>query len=116
MEKKNNLLIEAAIRKAYLNEEADATTTPTAKNDTSIDIECNNIIADIRSKLLKLEIGLKKLGLEETSRPMKQIRLMYDILATEFDPVGKKLTEYTTASQPSAAQAMVAEEKIYGFE
>jgi hypothetical protein len=109
MEKKNNLLIEAAIRKAYLNEEAE-------KSTINLDTECDAIIADIRNKLLKLKSKLVEFGIDEVKRPLRQIKKMYDILATEFDPVGIKMTEYTTASQPSAAQAMVAEEKIYGFE
>jgi hypothetical protein len=113
MKKTNNLLIESAIRKAYLNEADTAATKQ--KKDIALDRACDSIIADIRKKLMDLKDKLEDFQVRQDSKPMKQLLRMYEILANEFDPVSSKLKEYTVPETQVAAETMVAETRTYKF-
>jgi hypothetical protein len=95
MEKKNNMLIESLVKKAYLIEEAEP------KKPEELD----KMITTIRTTSLKLKEELIALGVQEKSNPINILTDVYNLLA-EFDPVSNKILNNTKYMQSDASQAM----------
>jgi hypothetical protein len=94
---KNNLLIKEGVRKMLLGEEK-------KKSQKDADIECDELISDIRKKLMGLSSKLAEMGLAKDSKPSKQIKRMYQLLA-DFDPVEVKLKEFFTPNPDTQSTA-----------
>lgn len=75
-----------------------------------MDIECDEIISDIRKKLMGLKAKLSEMGIDKDAKPLKQVKRMYQLLA-DFDPVEVKLKEYLTPNinTHSASAKMMGE-------
>ena len=104
MEKKNNMLIESLVKKAYLIEEAEQKSPE----------ELDGMISTIRTTSLKLIEGLESLGVkknDDKSNPINVLNNVYNLLA-EYDPVSTKvLPKYTQSSASQAMQDVVSETK-----
>lgn len=103
MEKKNNLLIEQAIKKAYLKEEKE-------KVSKEPHIECDEMVDKISNDLMKLKEILKKMKIKKNSAPMKDIQNMYNVISN-FKPSNANLKEFVEMDTQEAAHTMVKESK-----
>jgi hypothetical protein len=103
MEKKNNLLIEQTIKKAYLNEEKETSKEP--------HIECDEMVDKITKDLMKLKEVLGKMKIKKASKPMVQIQQMYEIISN-FKPSNANLKEFVEMTTQEAADNMVKESKM----
>lgn len=102
MEKKNNLLIEQMIKKAYLNEEKESS--------KEAHIECDEMVDKITKDLMKLKEVLGKMKIKKASKPMVQIQQMYEIISN-FKPSNANLKEFVEMTTQEAADNMVKESK-----
>lgn len=98
MEKKNNMLIESLVKKAYLIEEAEP------KKPEELD----KMITTIRTTSLKLKEELIALGVQENSDKSNPINILTDVynLLAEFDPVSNKVLKNSKYMKSDASQAM----------
>lgn len=103
MEKKNNLLIEQAIKKAYLQESKE-------KVQKEPHIECDEMVDKISNDLMKLKEILKKMKIKKDSAPMKDVQEMYNVISN-FKPSNANLKEYVEITTQEAAHQMVKESK-----
>jgi hypothetical protein len=106
MEKKNNLLIEQAIKKAYLKENEEKS----SKAPKEPHMECDEMVDKISKDLMKLQEILKKMKIKKDSPPMKDVREMYNVISN-FKPSNANLKEYVEMNTQEAAHAMVKESK-----
>jgi membrane peptidoglycan carboxypeptidase len=101
MEKKNNMLIERLVRKAYLFEQTEQKTPE----------ELDKMISTIRTTSLNLKKELLTLGVQEKSDPIDILNNIYNLLA-KFDPVSTNvLPQYTQSNTSKAMQDVVSETK-----
>jgi len=103
MEKKNNLLIEQAIKKAYLKENKE-------KVQKEPHMECDEMVDKISNDLMKLKEILKKMKIKKDSAPMKDVQEMYNVISN-FKPSNANLKEYVEMTTQEAAYQMVKESK-----
>jgi hypothetical protein len=103
MEKKNNLLIEQAIRNAYLKEEKE-------KSEKEPTIECDEMVDKITKDLMKLKEVLTKMRIKKQSKPMVQVQQMYEIISN-FKPSNTNLKEFVEMNTEEAASEMMKESK-----
>lgn len=103
MEKKNNLLIEQAIKKAYLQESKE-----TVQKEPHI--ECDEMVDKISKDLMSLKEILKKMKIKKDSAPMKDVQEMYNVISN-FKPSNANLKEFVEMNTQEAAHAMVKESK-----
>ncbi len=103
MEKKNNLLIEQAIKKAYLKENKE-------KVEKELHIQCDEMVDKISKDLMHLKEILKKMKIKKNSTPMKDVQEMYNVISN-FKPSNANLKEYVEMNTQEAAHAMVKESK-----
>ena len=103
MEKKNNLLIEQAIKKAYLKENKE-------KVQKEPHMECDEMVDKISNDLMKLKEILKKMKIKKDSAPMKDVQQMYNVISN-FKPSNANLKEYVEMTTQEAAYQMVKESK-----
>ena len=103
MEKKNNLLIQQAIKKAYLQESKE-------KVQKEPHIECDEMVDKISNDLMKLKEILKKMKIKKDSAPMKDVQEMYNVISN-FKPSNANLKEYVEITTQEAAHQMVKESK-----
>ena len=103
MEKKNNLLIEQAIKKAYLQENE-------KKAQKEPHIECDEMVDKISNDLMKLKEILKKMKIKKDSAPMKDVQEMYNVISN-FKPSNKNLKEFAEMNTQEAAYQMMKESK-----
>lgn len=98
MEKKNNMLIERLVKKAYLFEETEQKSPE----------ELDGMISTIRTTSMKLIEGLKALGVQETSDKTNPINILRDVytLLAEYDPVSNKILKNLKYMASNASQAM----------
>ena len=106
MEKKNNMLIERLVRKAYLFEQTEQKTPE----------ELDKMISTIRTTSLNLKKELLTLGVQETSDKTNPINILTDVynLLAEYDPVSNKILKnpkYMKSSTSQAIQDVVSETK-----
>lgn len=103
MEKKNNLLITEAIKKAYIKENKD-------KAPKDPHIECDEMVDKISNDLMKLKEILGKMRIKKDSKPMQHVQEMYNIISN-FKPSNANLKEFVEMTTQEAAQQMVKESK-----
>jgi len=103
MEKKNNLLIEQAIKEAYLKENKE-------KVEKELHIQCDEMVDKISKDLMHLKEILKKMKIKKNSPPMKDVQEMYNVISN-FKPSNANLKEYVEMNTQEAAHAMVKESK-----
>ena len=98
MEKKNNMLIERLVRKAYLFEQTEQKTPE----------ELDKMISTIRTTSLNLKKELLNLGVQETSDKTNPINILTDVynLLAEYDPVSNKILKNSKYMASNASQAM----------
>lgn len=96
-------LIHEAIQRVVLNE---------AEKEKQVSSEkIDKMIRGVRDKLEDINVALVNSGLPKESKPVRQLKRMYQILAS-FDPVSVKMNEFMQEEQTgiqSAAAEMVGE-------
>lgn len=103
MEKKNNLQIEQAIKKAYLKENKE-------KVQKEPHMECDEMVDKISKDLMKLKEVLVKMKIKKGSKPMMHVQQMYEIISN-FKPSNANLKEFVEMTTQEAAYQMVKESK-----
>jgi hypothetical protein len=109
MEKKNNLQIKQAIKKAYLQEN-DTKVQDKSKVEKEPHLECDEMVDKISKDLMSLKEILKKMKIKKDSAPMKDVQEMYNVISN-FKPSNANLKEYVEMNTQEAAYAMVKESK-----
>lgn len=109
MEKKNNLLINQVIKKAYLKED-ETKGQNKQKVEKEPHIQCDEMVDKISKYLMELKEILIKMKIKKGSKPMAHVQQMYEIISN-FKPSNANLKEFVEMTTQEAAYEMVKESR-----
>lgn len=109
---KNDMIFEAIQRKLFGNKSNSANKRNLYEAEESKEVKeissekIDKMIRGVRDKLEDINAALMNSGLPKDSKPCRQLKQMYQILAS-FDPVSVKMTEYMKPKVEASIQNMV---------